>query len=228
MDTGKKDSGILVIFIILLLGAVGYLGYDKYMSMNKTDNEPTTNPEPQTTSTKKTSDEKYKTDNEPTTNPEPQVISSEKSSDERYKEYLNNLKSSIQSKLKGEHGDLDEQLIVLSITSLIGNEYLNFVIDKDLNLKENNQVLDTNVLNMFVSNSGNGGYKTLYYIKEDGKIYYIRITPQAEIVKQDSNVKENKCKNITNIINIANMVSNSTLFIDVDGKIYTTSDCYPN
>lgn len=196
----KNNNILIIILTILVVGLLGYTIYGKVVE-NKESEVISSN----TSETNNTGN----TD----------VVTTEKSADERYKTYLNNLKSNIQNKLNGEHV---EQIITLNV-----DINLSFAIDKDLNLTSNGEKIDTNVLEMFISNSGNGGYRNLYYIKDDGKVYSIRITPDAKIEEMDEK-RENKCKNIIAISNVANMVTNSTIFTDIDGNVYTTSDCYNN
>lgn len=206
----KKNSGLIVLFILLILcviGLAGYIVYDKSsIGSGNIESKSTT-----TTTTIVKGNE-----------------ISEVSVEQRYANYLENLKNELQK----EFTDKDSEISLSSDSMYIDNGY-NFIINKNLNLymsisdskykdKYNNYKIDSNVLSMFVIYTGNGGFKTLYYITSEGKVKSMCIDC---IQSGEPQVKEEKYNNIVNIIqgdyDISTSVASSPIFVDINGNIFT-------
>ena len=164
--------GVLVGIIIILLCLVCYLLFGEEIFKDNTSNTPKVSDNFQNSTTKTT--------------------------DELYNEYLTNLKKEITDNYKTYSNN------VVSGTSMYLNTDYNFTIDKNLNLtfttndgKYTNYKVSENVLNMFLIEVGNAGYKNLYFIKTDGSLNKMCI----DCLKEDTTVnviKEDK-KNIINV-----------------------------
>jgi hypothetical protein len=211
MEENKKHSNWLaVILILLVIGLGGYIVYDKVVKPYCTAN------------TKVTSSSKT------TTNKTVSTPQKEYSADELYAKYLKNLKTNLSNIDTNKDAN-----VAISSNSYIFDGYYSFKIDKDGNLlmtiddknynsKYNNYVLSKNVLQMFLVNFGNGGYKTLYFIKEDGTLNKLCVECIADgqfSITQDSH------KNIVNIvsanIDISKGGSWTPIFIDIEGNTFT-------
>ena len=142
--------------------------------------------------------------------------------DKIYNNYLVNLKNNIINKYEDYSNNVVE----------VSNDYLDtvytFTINKNLNLilttrdnKYNNYKVSDNVLNMFLIDVGNGGFKYLYFIKDDGSLNKLCI----DCIKEEGNVKVEKedKKYIVNVIQgvFDYEVSGAPgpIFIDINGNI---------
>ena len=113
-----------------------------------------------------------------------------------------------------------------------GIEYCISLDNKILNLKLSNNEestvkLSDNVLNYFIVNVGQVGYKNLYYITTTGKIYEVDHEMQIDEAVDNLNKKELNLKNIVNVIGVnAGLLSSSgdVAFIDIDGNLFTIGE----
>ena len=149
------------------------------------------------------------------------------SADEQYKIYLNSLKTNIQKELE------KDSEISLSTDSMYIDGGFTFRINKDLDLymslsdskyktKYDDYKIDNNVLTMSVIYTGNGGFKSLYYITLDGKVKNVCL----DCIQSDElTIKEEKHKNIIEIVqgnyNVSTSTASKPLFIDINGNIIT-------
>ncbi len=105
-----------------------------------------------------------------------------------------------------------------------GLDEYNVSLNKDGILMVNRKEIDKDVLLYRVAAYGNGGYKGLYYIKENGKVYFANI---EEALINNKTAQINELKNLEKIVNIipASHIDNSgggaqqPVFIDIDGHI---------
>jgi len=183
---------LILIIVILLLG--GYIFYNKTnLKEDITNNSTTSN------------------------------ISKE-SADDRYKNYLENLKSNIKDTYSNkinnyifESSDYLEKGYQLKINK--EEELLLTIFD---NSKYTNYKISNNVLTMYIVGIGTGGYKSVYFIKEDGKVYSVCID---SLSTNQMEIKEYNYKNIVNITggSFEDEYSGTLnpIFIDIDGNIIT-------
>ena len=80
--------------------------------------------------------------------------------------------------------------------------------------------VDSNILMVFPANS-NSGLTWLYYVKDNGKLYYIEL---RDLYEGNKNIVEIKnIKNVTNIISSSfgaiNPIS-EPIFVDIEGNLY--------
>ena len=146
----KKNTGLIitiVVLVVLLLGLGGYVCYDKfYLDKN--------------------GDDVSKVDN--------------KNNDNSFDVYAKALKANKVKKMQDDsknnistnadvynsaNGDIGYYSVLLTDDGKLSVSY-----DKD-SLKKYDTTIDSNVLFYELVNFGNGGYKTLLYVKEDGRLY---------------------------------------------------------
>ena len=139
-----------------------------------------------------------------------------------YARYLTNLEDEIRK----NYNDSNKNQI--RSNSVVLNTYYTVTITKDLELmfntddkKFDNVKLSDNVVNMFLIDYGNGGFKYLYFIKTDGtlnKICIDNIRAQSPI-----NIEKTELNNIVNVTQgiINDEVSGdlTPIFIDIDGNM---------
>lgn len=194
----KTIMGVLVGIIIILLCLVCYVLFGEEIFKDNASNTPKVSDNSQNSTTKTT--------------------------DELYNEYLTNLKKEITDNYKTYSNN------VVSANSVYLNTDYNFTIDKNLNLtfttndgKYTNYKVSENVLNMFLIEIGNAGYRNLYFIKADGSLNKMCI----DCLKEDNTVKVLK-EDRKNIINVTqglfeyqNSGASGPIFIDITGNIET-------
>lgn len=86
--------------------------------------------------------------------------------------------------------------------------------------KYNKYKIDDNVLDFFVVEEGNGGYKYLYYITNDGSLYVINADGLEDSIKP-------RKININNVISVIEVTDGyndgggerEALFVDIEGNI---------
>lgn len=201
MEKEKNNRGlvcVLVVIIVLLLCAVGYLLFGKDLLNKNNSSTSTDNNNIQTTDIK--------------------------SADELYNEYLLNLKKEIENEYK-EYSDN-----VINGKSMSLDTDYKFTIKNNLDLvfttgnnKYSDYKISENVLNMFLIDVGNGGYKYLYFIRTDGSLNKMCI----DCLSEDSTVKV-ETENKKNIVNITQGLfgynysgAHGPIFIDIEGNIET-------
>lgn len=195
----KKN--IFIIFLsLLVIGLAGFVGYDKFL-------KPTSKCICKTTKKE----------------------SKEKTADERYKEYVNNLAKSIEENYS-ESGDgkalkINEDYYTSGITNetyriyVTGKKelYLNYINSEDPSKK-----LADNVVKYYNVYVGNGGYRMIYYITTEGKLYSIDVESIGTELKEP---KELDKKNIVEVREGLSTDENgigarTPIFIDIDGNLY--------
>ena len=205
MENNKKSKALTIILVLIIIGLSGYLVYDKFITTDET------------TTTKETKEETKKTTANET------KFKSENKIEDLYKSYLDNLKKDITTKYNDNN------------YNVINGKYYNdtlytFSITKDLDLvftsydsKFNQYKVSDNVLNMFIVETGNGGFKTLYFIKSDGSLNSLAIDSIADTGKIDVK-KENK-EYIVNVttggFDLNESGAYGPIFIDVKGNVFT-------
>lgn len=157
------------------------------------------------------------------------AVTKEMSSDEKYKIFAKNLKKAVSkydskeknANVMGSSGDFPFEIELLSN----GNLSIEFY-DKKTNKKYGTKTLAKNVLAVNVVEEGNGGYRTPYFICEDGTVG--RANVDESILNKEKKIKVeykiNKLKNIVSIVSggggFAMSGACNPIFIDIDGKIY--------
>jgi len=199
----ENKNNILIAFMIILvfivLGLLGYIVYDKVIL----------------------------DDNDTNISNVDKGNNVELSADELYANYLKKLKNNLNEVYK----EYDAEVSIDS-NSYVWDKGYNFTITKDGRLlmtllpeeyeeKYNNYELSKNVLQMFLVETGNGGYKTLYFIKEDGSLNSFCI----ECISNDKfEIKKEKYKNIVNVVETLFDLTYSgaygPVFIDIKGNTY--------
>lgn len=204
----KSNKGLvvtIVILIVLLLGVLGYVYYDKFYL--KDDNEETVRLEK-----KKPTNEEINTLN-------------------NYSTFVENLKKDRAKEEEGIVKSYDEY--TASAFDSIGIRYtINLTNDGVLSINYYDDYntygtnLDTGVLFFRLAYAGNGGFRVLYYVKEDGKVYSsgVEYAPY-EKRKPTVNKFENGCKEIVNILPSAyrevpeGAGGVEVSFVDINGNI---------
>lgn len=209
MESKNKNTGLVVIIVILLLAVIGlggYIVYDKVLkdSSNETENN----------------------DNKPSDNL--------KDTDQNGQTTKNNNYQLFASNLKNEFSKYDEKnRPYLNVTSTIGNG--NFIIylteNRELYIKYYNKdknaehKIADNVLSFNTLTVGKGGGKMLYFINEDGTVGSADI--EFGLEKEITVKKDLGYKNIVSIVGgifgYEENVINDVVFIDIDGNIYSDS-----
>ena len=196
-----KKNIFIIILAFLVVGLGGFIAYDNFF-------KPNTKCEVKETKISKTT----------------------KTSDERYKEYLTNLSKNIEKKYKNSN-DLDD----ISNTSTYKNEDINesYTIkinqSKDLLLTVNrgmvdskytNYKLDGDVVSFYRVHTGNGGYYSIYYITEEGKVYSISLD---KYLYENTDIVSNEVKDVKNIIEVkeGTGAAGFPIFVDIDGNMFT-------
>lgn len=201
----KECIFLIVILIIVIMGLIGYIVYDKNSynqnfsndTIMKTDNE--------------ISDKNIDTE---TTN-------------NLYNKYLNNLKTNITKNYDNFNNNYEyvENLETGLEYSLKieknGDLNLSFY-NEDLKQKYNNYKLSGDVLTMFLIQVGQAGFYNVYFLKNDGTIFSQCIDCLA---LEDVALKKENYKNIVNIIqggfDMEYSGVDGPIFIDIEGNIYT-------
>lgn len=191
-DTNKGLLVLVVVLSLLVLGLSSYLIYDKVL---KEDKEIVEN-----------NDSSKEEDNSLTDN------------DKLYSEYLKKLKKNLES----FYNENDSE-IRINNNFANGNPY-SIVIDKKgtllMSTRNDNYEISNNVLEMFLIDVGNGGYKSLYFIKEDGTLNSFCVDC---VLDEGINVKQLENKNIVNVVNSAFGITASgaygPAFIDIEGNV---------
>ena len=204
----KKDY-LIIILAFVLVGLIGFITYDNFFKPNTKCNVNKTT----TTTTDST-----KTDSK-----------TEKTSDERYKEYLSNLSKSIETKYKDF---VDPGNAGIYNTSSYKNDDLNLFYS--LTINHNKELLLTdysgkykdykiadNVVSFYRVHLANGSYYIIYYITNDGKVYSLSL---ESILNENKNIESSEVNNVKNIVEIkegGSEMASFTIFVDIDGNIYT-------
>ena len=141
--------------------------------------------------------------------------------DERYQKYLSNLKNNIMKKLGTHDGfyyygkNIDKNL-----TIELKND-----LNLEINLADDKKTI-SNVVNFYVTESGNGGCKSVICIKADGTITDV-VLPCSDEDKMKVLENTSDYKNIVQIIN-GNFSDGYSgvadpIFIDIDGNMYSSN-----
>ena len=132
-----------------------------------------------------------------------------------YNEYLKNKKSSLINN-GGEY--------ILSGSSILHDAEYNISIDSNLKLilnidslkKYNNYTVDENVIDAFLVSVGNGGYKYLYYLKDDGSVKSLCIDTLWD---SEIKIKTENYKNVVSIDEVLIGNERKAAVTDINGKI---------
>ena len=150
----KKNTGLIitiVVLVVLLLGLFGYVCYDKFYLDKKDDASKVDN---------KTNENVNTTDNF--------KVFAKKLKANRVKQMQEDSKNNISTNADvytSANSDIGYYSILLTDDGTLSVSYDN------KNLKKYDTTIDSNVLFYELVNFGNGGYKTLLYVKEDGRLY---------------------------------------------------------
>ena len=155
-------------------------------------------------------------------------VSTKSNMDNQYLDYLKVLKNNLQKTFD----EKDSEISIYS-DSMIWDKGYTFTINKNFDLlmtieedklkdKYTGYKLDSNVLSMYILSTGNGGFKTLYYITSDGIVKSLCI---EYLENEKPKIKEEKFKNIVNITQ-GNFDASTTggyvpIFIDIKGNTHT-------
>lgn len=182
---------INIVLLFLVIGLGGYIVYDKVFA---TDNE----------------------NNGIVNNETQDIVKNDISADELYSNYLKKLKTNLTKTYTENDGE----------GNISGDLFkYNFTLNKEgilsMSIKENTYEVSNKVLEMFLVDTGNGGYKNLYFIKEDGTLNYFC----ADCVTDGNfDIKKSEHKNIVNVMNssfgVTTSGANSPVFIDIEGNVY--------
>lgn len=209
MESKNKNTGLVVIIVILLLAVIGLGGYIVYDKVLKNSSNGTEN-----------------NDNKPSDNL--------KDTDQNGQTTKNNNYQLFASNLKNEFSKYDEKnRPYLNVISTIGNG--NFIIylteNRELYIKYYNKdknaehKIADNVLSFNAVTVGKGGGKMLYFINEDGTVGSADI--EFGLEKEITVKKDLGYKNIVSIVGgifgDEENVINDVVFIDIDGNIYSDS-----
>lgn len=194
-----KKNVLFIIIIILLLGVLGFGGY-KYMELEK-DNDILIN--------------------------ENKTITEElnKQKEESEKASATNDYSSFVKKMKESRESLNNAIGLGEMTS---NPFINEKIEKygigltkTGELSVENKKIASNVLFYRAIFVGNGGFRGLFYVTEDGKVYIANVE-ESLYNKETIKIKEIKgVKEIVNIIPSGAEDGQDALFVDINGNILT-------
>lgn len=223
MEKNKKKTIIIVILTILLLVAIAGICYQtiKYQDLN----------EKYTNIAKENNENKQKLEQSTTQKPDDNVTS-------QYEKFLENAKKSRETKFNEYSSqtlemasrvlnDANYRFEIKSNGDLIMNVYGEYGASVKNAEKYKNYKIDTNVLLMEMSDSGNGGYKHLWYLKEDGNVYVI--SPDNSIVnKKEIEIKKENYQHIVSIepASFGDSVGGggwAPIFIDIEGNIHSSN-----
>ena len=215
MENKKGNKGLvvtLIIIIVLLLGCLVFGGY-KYMSLQK-DND-----------NKATTEELNKQN----------AQSGQVSTTNDYSLFVKQMKEERQKLFNSETSKVDfwESISTYAegksyAINMTGDGTLQLVID------EKNTEIAKNVLLYRVAYLGNGAFKSLFYVTEDGSVYTANV---EEVVSENVKLKSVKQKSAKEIVAIIPGGSGETykdengktietpgaahpFFVDINGKIY--------
>ena len=229
----RKNTGwkiLTLLLFIALLGTSGFITYDKVLKdkyFTKKDDKKEEKKETNTTTT---------TDNE-------------KTADDLYAEYLKNLKENMSKTyntipiLSGEELDkMDQNGETYNYGSnnicdtysqegyrvcahLDNNKMLEIIFyENDGSVVKKNNI-DSKIVSIYSSTTGNNGSINIYYVKEDGKLYYIETSALHE-----NNIEIKTIDNLKNIINIIpsgfgfKSGWQEPIFVDIEGNLFRTED----
>ena len=211
----RKVSKIIVIsLIILLAGACSFFAY-KYYNMNEKDN---TNE-----IVEKCENIQNDTNNNDSLDYSKITCEDINDSDKKYSNYIKNLKESL-SKLNKE--DSNNKFFISSNSMYFEKGYSFEIYNNKLlfNLEDElvkntykDYVISENVLDMFLVSKGNGGYKYLYFIKEDGSLNSFCVEC---LLNSEMKIKKVELKRIVSVKEIITSEAREAVFIDIDGNVF--------
>jgi len=188
-----KKNIVIVLLTICVLGLGGFLVYDKVLKEEKVE----------TFNNKKT-EEKFNVDL-------------------AYEKYINNLVK-FRNNETGPYGTF----YVEGIGDSFSEEYF-FEINKNgdlitgkagLSSFDSNKI-DSNVVNMFLIESGQGGDQSLYYLKEDGTLYFFYV-PDL-LIDNELKIKKTDKMNVVSVYcagySDEYTGSYGPVFVDIEGNI---------
>ena len=212
MENKRKSYSILVIIlIILVLGLGGFIVYDKVLKEDKTINNENSNSE--------------------NSNNENQNVSEISNSFELFK---NNLIKERNEK----YDSASESYLESQITATVDGNRYSLSLSKDgvlqLSMYGENSMTRTisdEVLLFTLADVGNGGLKSVYFIKEDGTVSSWFV--EGFVLNNEDREVENNIGNFKNIINIIPGIAVDTVpgspiqsaaavpaFVDINGNIF--------
>ena len=222
----KKNTGLVVtiiILVILILALGGYICYDKFYLDKKDNNKIVeTNKDCETT----INENKENT----TTTSNSFSLFAKTLKENRAKQKEKDKQSGLTINGDTHSANLEEignYDIKLDYNGTLSVTYGN------KNYKKYNTTIDTNVLLYKMVYAGNGGFKWLYYVKDDGKLYSadVEYGPYSENKKAESKVKEGyqdiiliSNENITENVNGNVTGFKDAVFVDINGKVYYLSE----
>lgn len=131
--------------------------------------------------------------------------SSSNSNESDYQKYLTNMKNN-----REKRTEFADNL----------NASYNVTLEKNGSLYIGEELVDTAVIDFFLIHSGNGGYNSVYYIKEDGSVYK---TNSGVAFKEKIPLEKTKL-NYEKIVSIKEGGKRGVafpIFIDIEGKNYS-------
>ena len=224
MEKKKSNKGLvvaLIIIIVLLLGGLGFGAY-KYMSLDKDYS-------------------KLKNENKSISEDlNKQKEEAEKAKSEQEKVSTTNDYSLFVKKMKEERAKLNTtangwKYVVSFPAEGDANDYhpaykVNLTIDGILSV--NKKTIAKDVLFYRILYFGNGGFKGIYYVSEDGKAYFSDI---EYALYQKREFKTKVIKNASNVVNILPAFVDEfkdgfqgpggsvVYFVDINGNIYSAN-----
>ena len=136
-----------------------------------------------------------------------------------YAEYLENLDKSMNT----EYTEYTHPHVSIYNDMYSFQYYLGITKDKELML--NDEKIADDVLTMFIVEKGNGGFKSLYYVDKDGKLF---VAPIEEYIYNKETKLDITSLNYKNIVNVTSGINStdgmassySPVFIDIDGNAF--------
>jgi len=193
----KSNNAVLIVIIAIVLFAAGILVGKYILTTTESNKEENTNIKENTNIT----------DDSTTTEVD------------KYAEYLESLSNSI-TKTYTEHTYAMDNYF----NEMFSLKYT-IAMNQNKGLFLNGYKIASNVLKYYVIPFGNGGYKSLYYITTEGKLFKSEHEEYLNEDKNDINTQELDYKNIVEIIpgiystdGLAKTYS--PIFIDVDGNMF--------
>lgn len=145
--------------------------------------------------------------------------------DEKFEQYIQNLKA-VMKKYNEEKVEGKEYREYQTDGKDANNKNYFITLSGNGTLKLNEKEVETNVIGFNVAYTGNGGYKNLYFIKDDGTVAYASIDEIQYL--SNGKVKTTSVKDLKNIISIIGGVSATyghpgacyAYAIDIEGNMF--------
>ena len=205
----KKNTGlifVIVVLVVLLLGLLGYVCYDKFYLDKR--------------------DDVSKVDN--------------KTNDSTFEVFAKTLKANRVKHMQDDSKNnvyIDRDEYSSSLEDEVGTFYVLLTADGTLsisflnnNLKKYDTTIDSNVLFYEMVYNTADGLRTLYYVKDDGKVYMA--TPEFDVHEQKNKISSKVVDGVKDIVLIRQLNKYDKVlnggkynryafeFVDINGNIY--------